>query len=113
VVRKALFAFIGLIVLIAVYRTTSTYQNQPATPATPAVDAPMSRGEFMSKCVVGRQAEVCLSDLRMRPDSTQGGTSSREYWYFRNRTFDPITNKRDSSAQVVIENGVVRGANFN
>lgn len=72
---------------------------------------PISRMEFSDRCRTGKQIEACVYHVG-KPDRTQGSTSGTEYWYFSGRTYDPVTSRRDRSAQVVVEHGVVTGINF-
>lgn len=72
----------------------------------------LARSEFEDLCRIGQQIEVCASRVG-GPDQTQRSTMGTDFWYFRGRTYDPITSRRDLSAQVVVENGVVARINFN
>lgn len=110
--RNIIFGFIAIVVFVAVFNTTQTMERSKQSNATePAPPAVMTRDEFIAKCRVGDGYVQCQNAVG-RPDRTQGGTSSTEYWYFDRRTRDPVTGKTDHNAQVVIERGWVRAINF-
>jgi hypothetical protein len=49
-----------------------------------------------------------------RPDSTQDppGTLGVQHWYYKARTFDPVSNKTDRIAQVTFQGGIVSSVSY-
>lgn len=67
------------------------------------------RDEFRA-ALIGKTEDEVLS-LVGRPASTQD-TRGGVYWYYRDRTRDPVTGRVDRRVQVVFRNGVVDAVNF-
>jgi hypothetical protein len=74
----------------------------------PAQDK-MSRQEFR-RLVTGRTMNQVLENVG-KPHDTQDSEIS-VYWYYQNRTVDPVTGKTDWQVQVVFTNGCVSSVNF-
>lgn len=79
------------------------------TPPRPVVKKVYPRDEFR-KLVEGKTADEVLKAVG-KPDSTAdaGGVTC---WHYRGRTFDPVAERTDSSAQVAFERGVVVQVNY-
>lgn len=107
-VAGALAAF-GVIVAVGL-----AVEDKPAPRPVAAKPGPaiMTRDAFLAACRVDRQIEACTRSVGS-PDSRQSGSSGMEAWYYRGRTFDPVTMSPDWSVQVIVEHGVVTGINFN
>ena len=69
----------------------------------------LGRGEFRS--LVMWKTEDQVLDAVGKPDTTQE-LGNMEFWYYRFRTIDPVTNRTDFQAQIVFENGVVTSVNY-
>jgi hypothetical protein len=83
-------------------------RNQPADPSpslrpaaknsTNVTSQAMNRADFRN-AVLGKTAEQVIQSVG-RPDSTQE-FGDGPTWYYEGRTYDPVTGKKDSRAQVV------------
>lgn len=83
--------------------------SQP--PSSNPAPAQYTRDQFSS--LVIRKTKAQLLQAVGPPDDTQSSSgSTTEYWYYDERTYDPITNKVDWSAQVIIERGIVQEVNY-
>jgi hypothetical protein len=94
---------VAALILIAIGVTTRSieaYKNLP------------TREEFLKLCGVGDTKAACL-ERKGRPDATQMGTGSDEYWYYRSASRDKIARKPDAMAQIIFKDGVVERVNFN
>jgi hypothetical protein len=96
--------------------TTRTTPAPSATTRTPATtrmpDGPqlMTRQAF-TNAIMNKTSEEVIQAVG-RPDMTQQGSGAKEYWYYRKRTFDPISQGTDSRAQVIFRGGVVIQVNY-
>ena len=90
--------------------TPTVYQINSNT-QQPTIDSSdiMTRDEFR-KAVVGKTQEQVISAVG-KPNTTQDDGYSI-YWYYGNKSKDPITDIPDTSTQVVFDNGVVSNVNF-
>lgn len=71
---------------------------------------PMTRDEFRQAVTGKTEAEVI--EVLGNPDGTQDG--SRKLWYYHRRTYDPVTRRTDSHAQIgfATKSGRVDAVNF-
>ena len=81
-----------------------------ATSEGPAEPAPIPREDFKAR-VMGKTKDEVLEAIG-KPSSTSE-TGRLSSWYYKNRTFDPLTNKPDRFIVVSFgADGKVRGVNF-
>jgi outer membrane protein assembly factor BamE (lipoprotein component of BamABCDE complex) len=80
-------------------------QNRPAEPEKKIY----TRNEFRN-LVVGKTGDEVLRAVG-KPESTQD-MGSGQYWYYREMTKDPVTDKIDASAQVIFEGGRAVRVNY-
>jgi hypothetical protein len=110
--RLALYAFaLGSLSTLAVvggayYAINRARQSQLPPPRPPRV---YTRAEF-SRRVLGKSEEEVI-DAVGRPNETSEDDDAR-YWHFKNRTFDPMTQQKDTDVQVVIKGGKVANINY-
>lgn len=104
--------FIASIFVVASFFSDAPSPVKGASPASrSSTPETISRADFMARCRVGGDYVDCTAAVG-KPDRTQGGSSSIEYFYYDRRTHDPLTSKIDRNAQVVIERGWVRAIHF-
>lgn len=78
-------------------------------PSEKKEEAKYTREEF-KKLVMGRTKDQVM-DAVGRPASTSEG-GGFEFWYYKHTTYDPISQKIDSSIQVCFKGGVVESISF-
>jgi outer membrane protein assembly factor BamE (lipoprotein component of BamABCDE complex) len=81
-----------------------------STPVTTVAPAKMTREEFRSKVKVGMTQEQVIATVG-KPNKTSDGGGTI-YWYYDDRTVDPVSGKADAHAQVVFVDGKVQSVNF-
>jgi hypothetical protein len=79
-----------------------------AEPKKPKVK-PIPREEFRTK-VLGKSMKEVI-DAVGKPDKTQD-YGDMVYWYYTDRTQDPVTEKVDLRVQVFFENGTAKAVSF-
>jgi hypothetical protein len=110
--RLALFAFalgsLSTLALVggAYFAINRARESQLPPPRRPPV---YSRQEF-SRRVLGKSEEDVIEAVG-RPDETSEDDDAR-YWHFKKRTFDPLTQVKDTDVQVVIKGGKVANINY-
>lgn len=97
------YVLLGLVAPVPKNVPTTEPVQQVATPK------PISRNEFYNRINDKRSEEVI--QIVGAPDSRQQ-SGQKEYWYYRGKTYDPLTNKVDQSAQVFVDWGKVKEVNF-
>ncbi len=108
----ALFAFalgsLSTLALIggAYYAINRARQSQSPPPSPPPV---YSRPEF-SRLVLGK-SEADVIDAVGRPDETSEDDDA-QYWHFKKRTLDPLTQEKDTDVQMVIKGCKVAEINY-
>ncbi len=65
----------------------------------------MSRDEFGAKLVVGMSEQEVLAAVGTPDNTTKEDSDGDKYWYYWERTVDPIKGKVDSSIQVCFSKG--------
>ena len=70
----------------------------------------MTRNEFEAKLVVGMSEQEVIAAIGT-PDSTSEN-GNLKFWYYKQKTVDPITGKVDSSIQVCFKNGKYSDTNY-
>ena len=70
----------------------------------------MTRDEFGAKLVVGMSVQEVIAAVGT-PDST-ADSGELKWWYYKQKTVDPITGKVDSSIQVCFKNGKYYTTNY-
>ena len=78
--------------------------------AEPAPAVPVYPREEFTRLVRDRTGQEVIYAVG-RPDSTSKD-SDVEYWHYRRRTRDPITDRIDTDAQVVFRDGKVREVTY-
>lgn len=97
----------GTVAFVGVISLGVALEDKPG----PREPEAITRAAFLDGCRVDSQIEACTLGVG-KPDTTQASTDGRETWYYKRRTLDPVTQRRDSMAQVVVVHGVVRQINF-
>ena len=100
-----------VVVLVQLIREEGMKRRTPADAVQINADVrgPIARPDFRGACY-GIQPENVIKRVG-RPDSTVE-TESGEIWYYRGRTFDPVSNKRDLVAIVEFSRHWGRGDNI-
>lgn len=87
------------------YALNGARQPQPLPRSRPAY----SRETFSSLVLGKSEAEVIAAVGR--PDDTSEDEDAR-YWHFKKRTFDPLTQEKDTDVQVIIKGGKAAEINY-
>lgn len=91
-----------------IFRLRKLASTKPATPAGQAKPGLVTRTQFKT-AFLGKPSATLLR--WSKPDSTSD-TLGLVFWYYKNKTYDPISGKTDFNVQVQIESGRVTGINF-
>jgi outer membrane protein assembly factor BamE (lipoprotein component of BamABCDE complex) len=89
----------------------ATSDNKAKSEAKGATEGKVYTREQFRALIIGKTREEVIKAVG-KPERTQEVSGYGEYWFYRNLTKDPITDKLDFSAQVVFENGVVNRVNY-
>lgn len=82
---------------------------QQPPPAAPEAAPRISREEFRKR-VMGKTPDEVIAVIG-KPDRT-ADDGPTVYWYYKNRSFDPVTNRTDETTQVCFRRGVVDSVNY-
>jgi len=104
--RNTLWA---LIVAVAACGCLDKSTQTSRTVASSPVKKTYSREEF--KALVMGKTEKEVIDALGKPDRTSPGEFGT-YWYYEEKTVDPINGKVDRHAQIVFRNGIVEKVSY-
>lgn len=97
----------GLLLVLAAPMLFGCLSGGPSPPP-PGVVLP-TRDAFTA-AVKGKTANDVLVAVG-KPDQTTA-SGDTQYWYYQERTVDPVSGNADREAQVIIENGKVDRINY-
>ena len=95
----AVVLFVGVFLFTA---RSATIAKPPAAVTTKLY----TRAEFKA-AVMGMTTADVKELLGVPVRTTDNGPGEDVYWYYRERTVDPVTGKTDLNAQLIFRNGVV------
>lgn len=101
-------AVVVVAVAAALYFGLSSFRGPPSGPE--GAGRPVYPRPEFDRLVMGK-AEAEVVKAVGRPDSTSEDEAT-QFWHYKRRVRDPVTDALDTDVQVVIEGGKVVGINY-